>query len=121
MKPGEADRFSRGQQVYLLPTTNKKGNPSWDIELLSEAAPAAPAESVTPPPTAAPSPSPQQQGTGELSKKQKQAIAAYVTGQADLLAYCWQAAEAKLPGKSEESHRCMASTLFISAQRKFSL
>lgn len=61
------------------------------------------------------------QATEFLSKEQKQAIAAYVSGQADLLAYCWQQAEAKLPGKSEESHRCTASSLFIAAQRKFSL
>lgn len=56
-----------------------------------------------------------------LLPEQKKAIAEYVSGQADLLAYCWQVAEAKLPSKSEESHRCAASTLYIAAQRKFSL
>lgn len=110
MDPEDAEQFTKGQQVHLVPTTNKRGKPSWDIELLEQPA-------ATSPPTQ-PNPKP---ATGELSKAQKQAIAAYIEGQADLLAFCWTTAEAKLPDKSEESHRCAASSLYIAASRKFDL
>jgi hypothetical protein len=59
----------------------------------------------------------------ELTPEQKWAIAEYVTGQADLLKFCWTTATAKLEGLAteEESIRCAASSLYIAAQRKFNL
>jgi hypothetical protein len=44
MTPDQAQSFTRGQTVYLVPTTNKKGQASYDIELIAPAtAPTAPA------------------------------------------------------------------------------
>lgn len=40
MTPEQAQGFTRGEQVYLVPTTNKHGKPSYDIELLPTTAPA---------------------------------------------------------------------------------
>lgn len=34
MTPDQAQNFDRGQSVYLVPTTNTKGQPSYDIELI---------------------------------------------------------------------------------------
>jgi len=34
MSPSDAQSFDRGQSVYLVPTTNTKGQPSYDIELI---------------------------------------------------------------------------------------
>jgi|688.fasta_scaffold201858_4 hypothetical protein len=46
MTPDQAQGFTRGQAVYLVPTTNKQGKPSYDIELI------APATTTTPQATA---------------------------------------------------------------------
>jgi hypothetical protein len=44
MDPDQAQSFTRGQTVYLVPTTNTKGKPSYDIELIAPAtAPTTPA------------------------------------------------------------------------------
>jgi hypothetical protein len=44
MTPDQAQQFTRGQAVFLVPTTNKKGQASYDIELIAPAtAPTAPA------------------------------------------------------------------------------
>jgi hypothetical protein len=48
MTPDQAQGFTRGQAVYLVPTTNKQGKPSYDIELI------APAPAATPQATTAP-------------------------------------------------------------------
>jgi hypothetical protein len=64
----------------------------------------------------------------ELTPEQKRAaegirneIAEYVTGQANLLKFCWTTAAVKLGGiaTEEESIRCAAASLYIAAQRKF--
>jgi hypothetical protein len=49
MTPDQAQSFDRDQQVYLVPTTNTKGQPSYDIELIE------PVEAPTVAPTQAPS------------------------------------------------------------------
>ena len=46
MTPDQAQSLTRGQTVYLVPTTNKKGQPSYDIELIA----------TTQAPTTAPAP-----------------------------------------------------------------
>ena len=43
MEPEQTKQFTRGQRVYLVPTKNKQGKDSWDIELMGDA-PAAPAQ-----------------------------------------------------------------------------
>ncbi len=61
--------------------------------------------------------------TTELTADQKKAIALYVDEQGDLLKFCWVTARKKLDGVAytEESIRCAAASLYIAAQRKFSL
>lgn len=48
MTPDQAQCFDRGQSVYLVPTTNTKGQPSYDIELIE------PVETPTDAPSNAP-------------------------------------------------------------------
>ena len=52
MTPEQAQGFTRGEQVFLVPTTNKHGKPSYDIELITPAAPQVP----TTAPATAPAP-----------------------------------------------------------------
>ena len=61
--------------------------------------------------------------TGELEGEVKSAIASYITSRADLYAFCFKQASRALEesGVSEETLKCAASTLFISAQRKFEI
>jgi len=104
MTPEQAQGFTRGEQVYLVPTTNAKGKPSYDIELL---------------PTTAPATAP----TAAIPDDQKRAIAGYITDLAALYAYCDQQAAHQLAprGAPEPASQGAASTLFIAASRKFSL
>jgi hypothetical protein len=101
MEPEQAKQFVRGQAVYLVPTTNKQGKPSFDIELMEGGA--APAPVATP---AAP---------------QAQAIGEYLDKMAALYAACYRRAATNLDGAPDAAIQAAASTVFISAQRKFSL
>jgi hypothetical protein len=53
----------------------------------------------------------------------KRAIATFIDGQADLYRFCYQTAETKLDGVTDnlETTRCMATTLYLGAVRKFGL
>ena len=104
MEPEQAKQFVRGQQVYLVPTTNKKGKPSFDIELMGDAPTAAPAAPVATP--AAP---------------QAQAIGEYLDKMAALYAACYRRAATNLDGAPDPAVQAAASTVFISATRKFGL
>ena len=55
MDPDQAQQFTRGQTVYLVPTTNTKGKPSYDIELIAPAT--APTATTTAPQATAQAPS----------------------------------------------------------------
>lgn len=60
----------------------------------------------------------------ELSVEQKRAIAAYIQGQADLFNFCLKTVRERVEGinpDDTESLRAIATTLYISAQRKFNL
>ncbi|PSN13958.1 hypothetical protein C7293_13780 [filamentous cyanobacterium CCT1] len=81
MEPEQAKQFRRGQRVHLVPTTNKKGRDSWDIELLSDAPATAPSAPVAGQPPA------------DAMAAAKRAIAADVATMADLYGFCY--AEAK--------------------------
>jgi hypothetical protein len=110
MKPEEAEVFSKGQTVYLVPT-ERKGKQTWDVELFPAAA--------TPPPLPAPQSAPEHQ---PLSPTQKKAIAAYIGEQADLYAYCLEVAFSKIgPSTDGETVRCMATALYESTQRRFNI
>lgn len=81
-----------------------------------------PAGAAQPAPTPAPAPAPQPQTTAPaMTADQKRAIAQYIQEQSKLFGYCYQQAQAELPDLSEESHRAIATTLYIQASRKFNL
>ncbi|PZO16883.1 MAG: hypothetical protein DCF25_11860 [Leptolyngbya foveolarum] len=139
LKPQEAQSLHKGQAVALTPVI-KKSKESGNICLPTTPAqpqsakpqtqrptppsqpakPAAvqPAQSSqlgrlaqTPPPPAQPA-----------SENRREQIAAYVDSMGDLYAHCLQVAQQKLEaGTYSETIRCMASSLFISAQRRFLL
>ena len=112
MEPDQAQQFSRGHVVALVPTTNKMGKPSFDIEILDAPATVAPTA-----PTAAPSP----QGTIPNDKKPQ--IAAYATDLAKLYGYGYQQAKEALEphGAPSEAIQACASSVFIATTRKNSI
>lgn len=112
MEPEQAKQFTRGQRVMLVPTKNKQGKDSWDIELLGDIAPSTPSH----PPTRAAAPP-----AGELTPEQKRAIAAYITARAPLLTYCYQQSAAAMPDGSEVAIATGAAALFEQACRRFDL
>jgi hypothetical protein len=117
MKPEEAKTFDKGQQAYLVPTTNKQGKPSWDIELLPTAQPqAAPMPTATPGSYAAgPAPT--------IPDDRKRQIAQYLQDLAALYAYSYSTAKHQLEPHDApaEAIQGAATTLFIQASRKFNL
>jgi hypothetical protein len=120
MDPDQAQQFTRGQTVYLVPTTNTKGKPSYDIELIATA-PTAPA---TAPQATAQAPSQGKPASLDtMTGEDKQAIASYITSISALYAYCYQQAAHHLSphGAPEPAIQAAASTTFIQAARKFSL
>ncbi len=127
MTPDQAQSLNRGQTVYLVPTTNKQGKPSYDIELIAPTAPAATAPTTAPAATAqAPTQGkPTSQGTSldAMAPEEKAAIASYITSISALYAYCYQQAAHHLSphGAPEPAIQAAASTTFIQASRKFSL
>lgn len=102
MEPDQAKQFTRGQRVHLVPTTNKQGKPSFDIELMGDT-PAAAQAVATP---AAP---------------QAQEIGQYLDKMAALYAACYRRAATSLDGAPDSAIQAAASSVFISAQRKFGL
>ena len=56
-----------------------------------------------------------------LSDTKKKEIANYIQQQGDLLDFCWKTALVKFEGKiqSEETLKCLATTLYSSAKEKF--
>lgn len=108
-QPHEVSVFSKGQQVYLIPS-ERKSKATWDVELVeSEAiAPIVPAATAHPAAVGIPA-------------SQKQAIASHATDLSKLYAFCLKQAKAELPGEDSETIRCAASAVFIALQRKFNL
>ena len=101
MEPEQAAQFTRGQAVYLVPTKNKQGKDSWDIELMEGGA--APSPVATP------------------AVPQAQEIGQYLDKMAALYAACYRRAATNLDGAPDAAIQAAASTVFISAQRKFGL
>jgi hypothetical protein len=110
MTPDQAQGFTRGQSVFLVPTTNKKGQPSYDIELIAPA-------------TATPQAPSQATSLDAMAPEEKAQIASYITSVSALYAYCYQQASHHLGphGAPLEAVQAAASTTFIQAARKFSL
>jgi hypothetical protein len=99
MPPDQAKQFTRGQQVHLVPTKNKQGKDSWDIELLEGGA----APVATP------------------AVPQAQAIGEYLDRMTGLYAAAYRRAAAAMDGAPPEAIQAAASSAYIAAQRKFSL
>ena len=59
--------------------------------------------------------------TNLLSNAQKREVAEYINQHGDLLAYCYDTVVGKFQNKvqTEESLRCLATTLYLSAKDKF--
>ena len=134
LNPGEAQQLCKGQAVELTPTRTKSGKASWSIRPLS--APAQPQPTV--PQMRSPQAQPvqtaerssQAQAQSAIKQKpakppaedRKQQIAAYINSMGDLYAHCLQVAQAKIGSDNDsETVRCMASSLYISADRRFGL
>jgi hypothetical protein len=118
MTPDQAQGFTKGQAVFLVPTTNKKGQPSYDIELIAPTAtPATPQATAQAPSQSKPA------SLDAMAPEDKQAIASYITSISALYAYCYQQAAHHLSphGAPEPAIQAAASTTFIQASRKFSL
>jgi hypothetical protein len=114
MTPDQAQGFTRGQAVYLVPTTNKKGQASYDIELIAP----------TTAPTAPQAPSQSKPASLDaMAPEEKAQIASYITSVSALYAFCYQQAQHHLaPHQAPlEAVQAAASTTFIQAARKFSL
>jgi len=121
LTPKEAERLPVGTQVNLIPTVNKQGRDSWDIEITHPST----ATATTPaPPTATPittpTPTPTPTQNTEIKGIPKKEIAQFVQEMGDLYVYCRQIAEAKLPDDTHPSQiQAMASTLFIACKETF--
>jgi hypothetical protein len=123
----QAKQFEMGQPLNLIPV-ERKGKPTYDIEPLGlPPAPQIPARPMgfqaSPAPTTYAAPvSYQQPAPLPAPGPDKVAIAEWITGQSRLYAYCYSQAAAALPdGVPPEAVQGCASTLFISASRKFNL
>jgi hypothetical protein len=59
----------------------------------------------------------------DIDADTKRAIATYIVSQSDLYRFCYQTAQTKLDGFVDdlETTRCMATTLYLGAVRKFGL
>ncbi len=111
-----------GRRVYLVEAgvNAKSGKMSHNVILMDEATTAAIAPTAPVAPTPSPAPA---APVGTIPDGQKAAIASYVTDMAKLYSYCHSEAAKALESQSPdpETVRCAASSLFISASRKFGL
>ena len=107
----QAKQFEMGQRCHLIPV-QRKNRPTFDIELDTETPVQPQIQTQTPP-----------DNTRHLDPDQKRAIAAWVSGQADLYAYCYTEARRALSPHEvgPDQIQGAASSLFISATRKFNL
>ena len=113
----EAEQLRVGDRVQLIPVGySASGKPKHTIVVLEDAPEASPAVPNAPPVDADIAPI--------MSAQTKQEVANYVQQMAQLYGYCFGQATVELKDKyelSESSVRCVASSLFIAAQKRFSL
>jgi hypothetical protein len=111
----QAKQFEMGQRCYLVPV-QRSNKATFDIEL-DTTTPVQPQIQHQPKTEAPPD------NTRHLEPDQKRAIAAWVSGQADLYAYCYTEARRALSPHEvgPDQIQGAASSLFISATRKFNL
>lgn len=111
----ECEGLTRGSAVQLVPAgTDKNGKDKHNIVLVDDNSPAAVKSSADDTPPAS-----------EWTPDQKRAIASFVEDQADLLGFCLKVSREKFANphnplvETEESIRTLATSLYITTQRKF--
>ena len=107
----ECEGLAKGGAVQLVPAgTDKNGKDKHNIVLLGDSNPTSLKSSPddTPP-------------VGEWTPEQKRAITSYVENQANLLSFCLKISRENFSPlvQSEESIRTLATTLYITTQRRF--
>ena len=112
----EVSQIQKGDHVQLiLVGKDKSGKDKHNIVLLEDSSPAAVKSSVDDTPLV----------PGVWSPEQKRAIASYVENQADVLGFCLKVSREKFANphnplvETEESIRALATSLYITTQRKF--
>ena len=113
MTPDQAQQLERGQTVYLVPTTNKKGQASFDIELIAPTAPA-----TAPQATSHQAPANAREAYLEAVERAGNRYQACIAKAKQI--WLTQYSEDDLIALPELLHTT-ATTLFIEANRKFSL
>ena len=109
LSESECQGLAKGSMVQLVPRgMTKEGVPQHNIVLMDDK-----------PPVVAPTSTPAPQASG-WSPDEKRALATLVQQHSDLLRYCLETSRTKFDGlvTEEESFRCLATTLFLSALRE---
>ena len=127
----EAQLFKVGQPAALSSRTGRNNQVIWEVEFIGGTAAASPPPAATqtaPAPAQLMNPLPAQFPSQPVSHQApapqpNQDIAHWIHNQAQLYAHCFGSAAQALTAYevSEETIRAAASTLFISASRKFNL
>jgi hypothetical protein len=129
----EAQLFKVGQPAFLSSRTGRNNQVIWEVEFIGGTAAASPPPAATqtaPAPAQLMNPLPAQFPSQPVSHQApapapqpNQDIAHWIQNQAQLYAHCFGSAAQALTAYevSEETIRAAASTLFISASRKFNL
>ena len=107
MSEADAAKLRKGMKVRLWPV-RREGRDTFDVELMTDEKGID--SGYTP------------NNHRPLSPEQRIEIGAYMDQMANLYGYAWELAHTKLGDKaSEDTKRCMASSLYLSAQRRFGL
>jgi hypothetical protein len=111
----EVSQIQKGDRVQLISVgKDKSGKDKHNIVLVNDNSPAAVKSSADDTPPAS-----------EWTPDQKRAIASFVEDQADLLGFCLKVSREKFANpqnplvETEESIRTLATSLYITTQRKF--
>lgn len=111
----EVSQIQKGDRVQLISVgKDKSGKDKHNIVLLSQSSPSAVKSSADNTPSAS-----------EWTPDQKRAIASFVEDQADLLGFCLKVSREKFANpqnplvETEDSIRTLATSLYITTQRKF--
>ena len=111
MSESDAAKLRKGMKVRLWPV-RREGRDTFDVELMDDEK----GMFTIHTPTTSPN------HHEPLSPEQRIEIGAYMDQMANLYGYAWELAHTKLGDKaSEDTKRCMASSLYLSAQRRFGL
>ena len=119
----EAKLLKVGQPAFLSSRTGRNNQVIWEVDFANAATPQPPVHPPAQPQANRPAERGLSPAPAPVALAPNQAIALWVETQAELYAQCFDAAWRALAARevSEETVRAAASTLFISASRKFNL